>query len=107
MQDSSFWDYISFGKIGAGFLIGFSVGFFFKKSIKIVIFLFGFMVVLAFALQYYNVINLSSDTLLSSANSLIVAVKSLGAFLKDNLSSLELSGGAGAVAGFILGLKVG
>jgi len=106
-DSSSILDSIPFGQISSGFFIGLAVGYFFKKSLKILLLLFGLLIVILFALQAYEVIQISSDTLLSGTDKLIILIKAVGSFLKEQLSFLELSGGAGAVAGFLVGLKMG
>jgi len=98
---------IPFTNITSGFFIGLAVGYFFKKSFKIVLFIFGLFIVVMFYLQNQDIIHVSNDTLLSTSDKIVSLIKFTASFLKEKLSFLQLSGGAGAVAGFFAGLKFG
>jgi len=104
---SSIFSDFPFANISSGFFIGLAVGYFFKKSFKIVLFLFGLFVVVMFYMYNQDIIHISNDTLLNTSDKLIAIIKSTGSFIKDRLAFLQLSGGAGAVAGFFTGLKFG
>jgi uncharacterized membrane protein (Fun14 family) len=104
---NSFFSDLPYTNISSGFFIGLSVGYFMKKSFKIVLFLFGLLVVALFYMQNQDIINLSNDTLLSGADRFVALIKNVAIFIKEKLSFLQLSGGAGAIAGFLLGLKLG
>jgi len=106
-QDSSILSSIPFTEITSGFFIGLAVGYFFKKSLKLLLIMFGLLVVVLFALQSYDIVQISSDTLLSGTDKIILLIKATGSFLIERLKFLQLAGGAGAVAGFMLGLKLG
>jgi uncharacterized membrane protein (Fun14 family) len=104
---NSFFSNLPLTNISSGFFIGLAVGFFLKKSFKIVLFLFGLLIVTLFYLQNQDIINLSNDTLLTGTDRFVALIKSVAIFIKDKLSFLQLSGGAGALAGFLVGLKMG
>jgi len=104
---SDIFSSIPFGKISAGFFIGLAVGYFFKKSIKIVLLLFGLLIVTLFALQSQDIIHINNTGLVGSADKIIALIKGVGSFIKDNLSFLQLSGAGGALAGFFIGLNIG
>jgi len=104
---SSVFSNLPFANITSGFFIGLAVGYFFKKSLKIVLFLFGLFVVVMFYLHNQDIIHVSNDTLLTTSDKIVSLIKFTASFLKEKLSFLQLSGGAGAVAGFFTGLKFG
>jgi len=93
--------------ITSGFFIGLAAGYFLKKSFKIVLFLFGLLIVALFYMQSQEIIHFNNDALLTTGDRLIALIKSVVMFIKEKLSFLQLSGGAGAVSGFVLGLKFG
>ncbi len=100
-------DKLSFGQMGSGFLIGLSVGYFFKKSLKLMLFVLGFVLVVVFVLNSNNIIEVNSSEIVNNFDKIAVNLKHFALYLKHNLSTLEVEGGAGAVAGFLVGLKIG
>jgi len=104
---SDFFSMIPFGKISTGFFIGLAVGYFLKKSLKLVLLLFGLLIVVLFALQSQDIIHINNNGLIGSADRLIALLKGIGSFVKENLSFLQVSGAGGALAGFFVGLKLG
>jgi uncharacterized membrane protein (Fun14 family) len=94
-------------KITSGFFIGFAAGYFLKKSFKIATFMIGMAVVTIFVLDSQNIVHVDNNALLTAGDKMIMLGKNSVSFLKEKLQFLELSGGAGAAAGFIVGLKVG
>ncbi len=109
MEEKSldFLNNISLGQMGAGFLLGLSVGFFFKKSFKIMLFFLGLGVVVLFLLDSNNIVTVNSDTILGTFDKIALMLKHFATFLQHKLSNLELEGGAGAIAGFLVGIKAG
>ena len=104
---SDFFSMIPFGKISTGFFIGLAVGYFLKKSLKLVLLLFGLLIVVLFALQSHDIIHINNGGLIGNANKLVALLKGVGSFAKENLSFLQVSGASGAMAGFFSGLKLG
>ena len=97
-----------YSKLGSGFLLGLSVGYFFKKSFKIMLFVLGLAVVALFWFDNNNTIEIvNNGTILGTFDKISHFVSAFGHFLYDKLSNMEASGGAGAIAGFLLGLKLG
>jgi|AAUQ01.1.fsa_nt_gi uncharacterized membrane protein (Fun14 family) len=106
-ETTSFWDSLPIFEVSSGFFIGMAVGYFFKKSFKIVLLLFGLIMVAVFFLEAKDIVHVNTDALLSVTDKLVIAIKNVAGFLKERLAFLQISGGVGAVAGFVVGLKMG
>lgn len=92
--------------IGAPFLVGLAVGYFAKKILKVALFLGGAAVVLLFVGEYYGVSTVNDQTLQQTAQTAADMANQSGSFLYNRLTRLTWKGGS-AVAGFLLGLKIG
>lgn len=92
--------------VGAPFLVGLAVGFFAKKILKLALFLGGAAVVLLFVGEYYGVTQVNDQALQQTAQTAADLANQSGSFLYDRLSRLTWKGGS-AVAGFLVGLKLG
>ena len=66
---------ISYLEMGSGFLIGLSIGYVLKKSLKIMLFLLGLTVILLFVLENQHIITIDEKGLIESINS------SIGSFM--------------------------
>ncbi|NPA29777.1 MAG: hypothetical protein GXO33_06305 [Epsilonproteobacteria bacterium] len=93
--------------MGSGFLIGLAVGYFLKKSFKILLFLMGAAIALTFALSQIHVVELHPDQLEHTVTTGSGYFKQFALFLKDRLSAFGAAGSGSAVAGFFVGLKMG
>ncbi len=94
--------------MGAGFLIGLSVGYVVKKSFKLMLFMLGVALILLFFLEYKNIVTINEDALLNSVevvkNSFMHSVE----FLKERVSGIKMiSGTVSALVGFVIGIKMG
>jgi uncharacterized membrane protein (Fun14 family) len=94
------------GDVGAPFLIGAAVGYFAKKMLKVALFLGGAAIVLMFAGEHYNIVDISDVQLQSAANTVAKGAKDSGGFLVDRLTRIT-SKGVSAVGGFFVGFKFG
>jgi uncharacterized membrane protein (Fun14 family) len=94
------------GNVGAPFVIGLAVGYFAKKMLRTMLFLGGAAVVLLFAAEYYDIINITDEKLQHAATVATEAAKSSGGFLVDRLTSITSKGVSGA-GGFFVGFKMG
>jgi len=103
----SFIDKFPLVEVSSGFFIGLAIGYFFKKSIKLFLIIFAFAIVVLFVFQSYDMIQIKNDALLTGTDKIIVEIKNIGNFLKERLEFLKISGGVGAIAGFMVGLKMG
>ncbi|MBV5316588.1 MAG: hypothetical protein JZU50_02155 [Desulfobulbaceae bacterium] len=92
--------------IGAPFLVGLAVGYFAKKVLKVALFLGGAAVILLFVGEYYGVTQVNDQALQQTAQTAADLANQSGSFLYDRLSRLTWKGGS-AVAGFLVGLKLG
>jgi len=94
-------------EMGSGFMMGMSVGYVLKKSFKLLLFLTGLAVITVFVLEQKGVIVLNETALDQNVNMGLEMFKTFGLWLKERLSSLKIAGGASAVAGFFVGMKMG
>lgn len=95
----------SLKQLGAGFLLGFCVGFALKKGIKIMAFVIGFGLIILFILEYYGLSSNNDDQVIEMVQSTKGYFEYGLTTLKERIKSLELSGGVGAFAGFVAGFK--
>jgi uncharacterized membrane protein (Fun14 family) len=93
--------------MGSGFIIGMAVGFFFKKSFKILLFIMGVMIVTLFGLEHFHIITIDQSHLQETVGSGTGIFKQFGLFLKNRLAQFGAAGTGSAVAGFLVGLKMG
>lgn len=94
------------GNVGAPFVIGLAVGYFAKKMLRMALFLGGAAIVLLFITEYYGITEMADDKLQHAANAATGLAKQSGGFLMERLSHIT-SKGVSAVAGFVVGLKIG
>jgi len=94
-------------EMGTGFLIGLAVGYFLKKSFRILLLLLGIGIVLIFVLESQKVVTINEDGLAHTVSAGTEQFKHFAGFLKERLSQLHFAGSASAVAGFLAGLKMG
>ena len=92
-----------FLEMGTSFVIGLAIGYFLKKSFKIFLLILGLGLVLIFV----SGIDISGQMIEDKASDAVNIFQSFAGKLKAWLENLELSHKAGAVAGFIAGLKFG
>ena len=93
--------------MGAGFVIGLAVGYFLKKSFKVLLLLLGITVALLFTLEHFDIIELHKEQLEQTVTAGTGGFKSFGAFLKARVAEFGMAGTGSALAGFFLGLKLG
>jgi uncharacterized membrane protein (Fun14 family) len=94
-------------EMGSGFMIGMSVGYVVKKSFKLLLFLLGISIIAIFVLERQGILVLNETALDQNVSLGMEAFQTFTAFLKERLASLKLAGGASAIAGFLVGLKMG
>ena len=94
-------------EMGSGFVLGLSVGMVVKKTFKLVLLLIGVAVIAVFALEAQGIVVLNEASLDHTIASIIEGAKHITLWLKDRLSTAKVAGGTGAVAGFMMGLKMG
>ena len=96
-----------FLEMGTSFVIGLAVGYFLKKFFKLFLLLTGLALVVLFVLESKGTIHVDDKMIESSVSSGVDSFQGLVAMVKDRLSNMTLSSGAGAVAGFFAGIKFG
>ena len=94
-------------QISSGFLLGLCVGYFFKKSFKLLLFVTGLVTVAIFWFNAQNVLDISSNNILSAFNVLSEILKKSYDFIYLYLIKLEPVGGVSIITGFLVGIKVG
>ncbi|MBD3794755.1 MAG: FUN14 domain-containing protein [Epsilonproteobacteria bacterium] len=98
---------IGFLDLGTSFVIGLAVGFFLKKSIKMALFVLGFILVAMFLMESNGMLSVNETTLEHTVGGGIDLVQSLASFLKNRLDAMTFGKAGSAVAGFFVGLKIG
>ncbi|HHH20071.1 MAG TPA: hypothetical protein ENK86_06150 [Campylobacterales bacterium] len=96
-----------FLEMGTSFVIGLAIGYFLKKSFKLLLLLLGLGLVILFVLESQGYFAVNDEMIQNGVSSGVSSFQSLVDMLKNRLSSMELTTGAGAIAGFFAGLKFG
>ncbi|MCK4441181.1 MAG: hypothetical protein KAU90_04195 [Sulfurovaceae bacterium] len=96
-----------FLEMGTSFVIGLAVGYFLKKFFKLFLLLTGLALVVLFVLESKGTIHIDDKMIESGVSSGVDSFQGLVAMVKDRLSSMKISSGASAVAGFFAGIKFG
>ena len=92
--------------VGAPFVIGLAVGYFAKKMLRLALFLGGAAIVVLFITEYYGITHIPNEQLQRATTAATGIAQQSSGFLIDRLSSIT-SRGVSAVAGFVVGLKIG
>jgi uncharacterized membrane protein (Fun14 family) len=93
--------------MGTSFVIGLAIGYFLKKFFKIMLLLLGLGLVVLFVLESKGVFHVDDQAISNGVSGGVSWFQNLIAMLKDRLSSMQLTTGAGAIAGFFAGIKLG
>ncbi|CAA6814194.1 MAG: Unknown protein [uncultured Sulfurovum sp.] len=96
---------IPFLEMGSSFIIGLAVGFFIKKSFKMVLFILGFALIISFYMESQGIFTINDKVLEESITNGSKYFDYLVSAVKERITSFE--SGAGAIAGFLVGLKIG
>jgi len=94
-------------EMGTGFMVGMAVGYFLKKSFKILLALLGVGIILIFVLESQKVVTINEEGLAHTVAAGSEQFRHFAAFLKERLSRLSFAGSGSSVAGFFAGLKMG
>ena len=94
-------------EMGSGFMMGLSVGYVVKKSFKLMLFLMGVAIIGVFLLEKQGIIVLNESALDQNVSLGVEIFRVFALFLKERLAALQVTGGASAIAGFVVGLKMG
>jgi len=92
-------------EMGSSFVIGLAVGFFIKKSFKMVLFILGFALIASFYMESQGIFTINDKVLEESVSNGMQYFDYLVAAVKERITSFQ--SGVGAVAGFVVGLKLG
>jgi len=92
-------------EMGSSFVIGLAVGFFIKKSFKMVLFILGFALIMSFYMESQGIFTINDKVLEESISNGMQYFDYLVAAVKERITSFQ--SGVGALAGFIVGLKLG
>jgi len=96
---------IPYLEMGSSFLIGMAVGFFIKKSFKVVLFILGFSLIMMFFMESQGVLSINDKVLEESIANGSDYFNYLVSAVKERITSFQT--GVGALAGFVVGLKFG
>ena len=96
-----------FLEMGESFVIGLAIGYFLKKSFKLLLLILGLGLVVLFVLESQGYFQVNDEMIQNGVSSGVDTFQNLVGMLKERLSNMELTTGAGAVAGFFAGLKFG
>jgi uncharacterized membrane protein (Fun14 family) len=103
MGDTSF----PFLEMGTSFVIGLAIGYFLKKSFKFLLLILGLGLVVLFVLESKGMFHVDDQAIQTGVSSGVDSFQGVVAMLKERLANMELTTGAGAIAGFFAGLKFG
>ena len=92
-------------EMGSGFVIGLAVGFFIKKSFKMVLFILGFALITTFYMESQGIFTINDKVLEESVANGVKYFDYLISAVKERITGFQ--SGAGALAGFVIGLKLG
>jgi len=92
-------------EMGSSFVIGLAIGFFIKKSFKMVLFILGFALIASFYMESQGIFTINDKVLEESISNGMQYFDYLVAAVKERITSFQ--SGVGAVAGFVVGLKLG
>ena len=92
-------------EMGSSFVIGLAVGFFIKKSFKMVLFILGFALIASFYMESQGIFTINDKVLEESISNGMQYFDYLVSAVKERITSFQ--SGVGAVAGFVVGLKLG
>jgi len=98
---------VNFTQISSGFLLGLSVGYFFKKGFKIMLFILGLATVAIFWFNAQDYITVNGESIINIFDIISITLQKTYNFVYNNIKSLEPIGGASIIAGFVTGLKIG
>ncbi len=93
-------------QMGAGFFIGFAVGYAFKKLIKLLVVLAGLSFILLLAMEYYGIVSINYDKLLEAVENLLGGISGETQGIYAHIVA-HLPFAAAFVPGFALGVKKG
>ena len=96
---------IPYLEMGGSFLIGLAVGYFIKKSFKIVLFILGFSLILIFFAESQDILTVNDQILEKSISAGSTYFEFLVSSIQDRITNFQT--GIGAGAGFLVGLKIG
>jgi len=96
---------IPYLEMGSSFLIGLAVGFFIKKSFKAVLFILGLSLIIMFYMESQGIFKINDQVLQESISQGADYFNFLVASVKERITTFQ--SGVGALAGFVVGLKMG
>lgn len=93
--------------MGTGFIIGLSVGYVLKKSFKLLLLILGIGMIGIFVLENKGLMSINEANVENTVSHFAGMFQDFTVFLKNRLSTFQVSKGLSAVAGFFVGLKMG
>jgi uncharacterized membrane protein (Fun14 family) len=106
LAETTFNPDLIIGNIGAPLIIGFALGYFFKKTIKFMIFILGALIAGIFVAEYFNVVQLDINMMKDAVEIIRDHLKGNYEFFFDKISKISSVGiGLSGSAGFFVALK--
>ena len=93
--------------MGTGFLIGLALGYVLKKSFKLMLVFVGLGIISLFLLESNGFMTINEAQVTQSVAKLSSSFQEFMLFIKNRLELFQFSKGVSAIAGFLLGLKMG
>jgi uncharacterized membrane protein (Fun14 family) len=98
---------LAYLEMGTGFLIGLSLGYVLKKSFKLMLLLLGVSFIALFYFESNGFITINEAEVSQSVAKLSHSFQDFISFIKQRLELFQVSKGISAIAGFVIGLKIG
>lgn len=92
--------------VAPSFLIGLSVGYFFKKFLKIITIIMGATILMLFIAESNNIITINNDSIIESVSQVSGHLSNLAHSIQERLKGF-ITKGISATTGFLIGVKVG
>lgn len=98
---------LSYMDMGTGFLIGLAIGYTIKKSFKLMLLLIGVGMIGIFVLESNGYMTVNEADVTHTIAYVSTTFQNFVLFLKHRLELFQVSKGLSAIAGFIVGIKIG
>jgi uncharacterized membrane protein (Fun14 family) len=98
---------LPFTQMSSGFLMGLSVGYFFKKGFKIMLFVLGLVTVAIFWFNSQDLITVNGEKIINIFDILSEVLKNSYNFVYNKLTQFKPVTGVSVIVGFFAGLKLG
>ncbi len=98
---------IPYLEMGGAFVLGLSIGYAIKKSFKVLLLVLGLGLIFVFLLENQGAITINEAMLQSKIELGMDSFQAMLVYFKERLGEYTAMGSMSAVAGFLVGLKLG